>query len=113
MLRPGNAGSNTAADHRRVIDLALCQIPAGQAQGLDLLIRSDSAGATHGLVDYCHQADLRFSVGHDLTEPVSDAILKVPATRALPSRTRRTGPATRSAASKSKSRSDHRSGTPG
>ena len=28
LLRPGNAGSNTAADHRTVLDLALEQIPA-------------------------------------------------------------------------------------
>ena len=28
LLRPGNAGSNTADDHKTVIDLALAQIPA-------------------------------------------------------------------------------------
>jgi hypothetical protein len=27
ILRPGNAGSNTAADHIEVIDLALAQLP--------------------------------------------------------------------------------------
>ena len=28
LLRPGNAGSNTAADHKTVIDRTLAQIPA-------------------------------------------------------------------------------------
>src|ERR1700730_15673098 len=32
MLRPGNAGSNTAADHVTVIDRALAQIPAEQIE---------------------------------------------------------------------------------
>ena len=42
-------------------------------------MRADSAGATHGLVDYCREADLRFSVGYELTEPVREAILQIPA----------------------------------
>ena len=32
LLRPGNAGSNTAADHKTVIDRALAQIPAEQIE---------------------------------------------------------------------------------
>jgi hypothetical protein len=32
------------------------------------LVRADSAGATHGLIDYCREANLRFSVGFELTE---------------------------------------------
>ena len=32
LLRPGNAGSNTAADHVTVIDRALAQIPAEQIE---------------------------------------------------------------------------------
>src|SRR5215217_3408270 len=43
-----------------------------------VLVRADSAGATHGLIDYCREANLRFSVGHELTEPVRAAILEVP-----------------------------------
>ena len=38
---------------------------------LEIVVRADSAGATHGLMDYCHQANLRFSVGYELTEPVA------------------------------------------
>lgn len=75
ILRPGNAGANTAADHQAVLDLALAQLPAAHVSDLEILVRSDSAGATHGLVDYCRDAGMRFSVGHDLTEPVRQTIL--------------------------------------
>ncbi len=63
ILRPGNAGSNTAADHKAVIDLALAQIPAGQIESIEILIRADSAGATHETADHCHGGNLRFSFG--------------------------------------------------
>jgi len=41
-------------------------------------VRADSAGATHGLVDYCRDANMRFSVGYELTEQVRSAILQIP-----------------------------------
>ena len=78
LLRPGNAGSNTAEDHKTVIDRALAQIPAEYVKTLEILVRADSAGATHGLVDYCRDASMRFSVGYELTEPVRTAILQIP-----------------------------------
>src|SRR5450759_1223194 len=76
MLRPGNAGSNTAADHVTVIDRALAQIPAEQIENLEILIRADSAGATHETADHCDDAHLRFSFGYELTETVRTAILQ-------------------------------------
>ena len=78
LLRPGNAGSNTVADHLTVLDLALEQIPARHIETLEILVRADSAGATHGLLDYCREGDLRFSVGYELTGPVRQAILEIP-----------------------------------
>jgi hypothetical protein len=77
LLRPGNAGSNTAEDHKTVIDLALGQVPAKYLEGLEILVRADSAGATHGLIDYCREGNMRFSVGYELTEPVRQAILQI------------------------------------
>jgi len=77
LLRPGNAGSNTAEDHKTVIDLALGQVPATYLEGLEILVRADSAGATHGLIDYCREGNMRFSVGYELTEPVRQAILQI------------------------------------
>ena len=78
LLRPGNAGSNTADDHVAVLDRALAQIPAEYVETLEILVRADSAGATHGLIDYCREANMRFSVGYELTEQVRTAILEIP-----------------------------------
>jgi hypothetical protein len=78
MLRPGNAGSNTAADHVTVIDRSLAQIPEEQLEHLEILVRADTAGATHGTADHCQRCDLRFSFGYELTELVRTAILETP-----------------------------------
>ena len=79
LLRSGNAGSNTAEDHKTVIDLALAQVPAEYLESIEILVRADSAGATHGLIDYCREGNMRFSVGYELTEPVRQAILEIAA----------------------------------
>ena len=78
LLRAGNAGANTAADHQAVLDRALEQIPAQYIESLQILVRTDSAGATHGLTDYCREARMRFSAGYELTEQVRQAILQIP-----------------------------------
>jgi len=78
MLRPGNAGSNTVADHQTVLDRALEQIPVEHVEAVEILVRADTAGATHGLLDYCREANMRFSVGYELTERVRAAILEIP-----------------------------------
>jgi hypothetical protein len=76
-LRPGNAGSNTAADQIAVLDAALGQLPARVLAREPILLRADSAGATHALMAHCRQRGVRYSVGFDLTEPVRAAILAV------------------------------------
>lgn len=48
LLRPGNAGSNTATDHIAVIRAALAQLPPhrpGTRPGRRVLVRTDGAGA--------------------------------------------------------------------
>jgi hypothetical protein len=80
LLRPGNAGSNTTADHITVLDRALEQIPDTRRHGTPLLIRSDSAGCTHGLLAHIRglreqSVDARFSVGVAITESFRQAIL--------------------------------------
>ena len=77
VLRPGNAGSNTASDHIEVLARALLQLPTGRVNP-GTLVRCDSGGATHAFTDAVAQACLSFSVGFDLTEPVRSAILAVP-----------------------------------
>jgi Transposase DDE domain group 1 len=84
LLRPGNAGANTAADHVTVLDRALEQIPAEQIETIEILVRADSAGATHALADYCREANMRFSFGYELTETVRAAILEIPADAWIP-----------------------------
>jgi len=78
ILRPGNAGSNTAADHVTVVEHALAQVPAELIETIEILVRADSAGATHELIDFCREHRLRYSVGYELSDPVRDAILKIP-----------------------------------
>lgn len=65
ILRPGNAGANTAADHIAVL-------------GMEILARADSGGATHDFVNALRAYEIRFSISFDLTEPVRDAILAMP-----------------------------------
>jgi hypothetical protein len=77
-LRPGNAGANTAADQIAVTEQALAQIPAEHIESIELVLRVDSAGASHELLDWCREARIRFSVGYDLTETIRGAILEIP-----------------------------------
>src|SRR5215218_4248604 len=77
LLRPGNAGSNTAADQVAVVDEALGQLPREVAEEAELLVRADSAGLTHELLDFLHDANIRFSVGVDMTEDVRQAVLAI------------------------------------
>ncbi len=50
LLRPGNAGSNTFADHLTVLTAALRQIPSRMRS--KLLVRVDGAGASHELISH-------------------------------------------------------------
>jgi hypothetical protein len=50
LLRPGNAGSNTFADHLCVLTAAIRQIPARMRSRL--LVRVDGAGASHELISH-------------------------------------------------------------
>ncbi len=78
VLRPGNAGSNTAEDHITVFHDALAQIPEKVRKKRRILARADSAGATHDFLNDLRAEGVRFSVGFDLTEPVRTAILTMP-----------------------------------
>jgi hypothetical protein len=77
-LRAGNAGANTAADQIAVAEQAIEQISLERIEDIDLLLRVDSAGTSHDLLDWCRDARIRFSVGYDLTETVREAIVQIP-----------------------------------
>lgn len=68
VLCPGNAGSNTAADHITETDLALAQIPDQYRHGVPILVSADGAGATREWLTHLRAqrdtgAELEFSVG--------------------------------------------------
>ncbi|MFD6856854.1 IS1380 family transposase [Rhodococcus sp. NPDC060090] len=80
LLRPGNAGSNTAADHVTVVQDALAQLPfdPGYRVGKKVLVRIDGAGGTHQLIEYLTKRRLSYSVGFGLTDAHAEAIDLVP-----------------------------------
>ena len=90
MLRPGNAGANTAADHIEVTDAALAQIPDEHRHGSPILVRADGAGATKAWLAHLrslrdqHGLDVEFSVGFTMTDRVQEAILALPAYAWIP-----------------------------
>jgi hypothetical protein len=78
MLRAGNAGSNTAAEHIEVTKLALAQLPRKLRRRV--LIRTDSGGGTHEFLAWLASPGraLRYSAGMTITEDIQDAILALP-----------------------------------
>jgi hypothetical protein len=76
ILRPGNAGSNTGADQTQAVELAMQQLPEG-CMLEDLLVRGDSAACVHELIDFCRDARMGFSFGHELNSEVREAISKL------------------------------------
>ncbi|MGH3547549.1 MAG: transposase [Pseudonocardiaceae bacterium] len=60
MLRPGNAGSFTAADHIAVLTATFGQIPAGWRS--NVLVTIDGAGASHDVID--HLTGLNTAAAH-------------------------------------------------
>jgi Transposase DDE domain group 1 len=78
VLRPGNAGSSTAADHVEATRLALAQLPRHLRNRV--LIRTDSAGGTHDFLTWLTRPArrLHYSAGFTITPEIQDAILKVP-----------------------------------
>jgi len=73
-LRRGSAGANTAADQITMVERALEQLPELPDE-LDVLIRADTAGAVHKLLDHIRGvARCRFSVGMPFKPAVRTAI---------------------------------------
>jgi Transposase DDE domain group 1 len=82
MLRPGNAGANTAADHIAVLDAALAQIPDEHRHGAPILVRADTAGASKAFLAHLDAlrgqgTQVEFSVGWR-TDRLHDVLARVP-----------------------------------
>lgn len=85
LLRPGNAGSNTADDHVTVIKAALAQLPVGAGyRGKKILIRTDGAGGSHALLEYLVRQRLSYSIGFGLTDTLAGLVDQIPATAWTP-----------------------------
>ena len=78
LLRPGNAGANTVADHVTVLDQAISQLPAAVALGhragddpavgeRELVVRADSAGCTEGFLTACRARNVGSTSPHART----------------------------------------------
>jgi hypothetical protein len=88
LLRPGNAGSNTAADHITVLDMAIAALPeharpwldpvTGRWGGQRLLARSDSAGATHAFAAACVERGVGFSFGFPVDARIQRIVDVIP-----------------------------------
>jgi Transposase DDE domain group 1 len=85
LLRAGNAGSNTAADHVTVLTMALAQLPEharprpGDPGSPRVLARSDSAGATHLFAAACRKEGVEFSFGFPVDERIQAIVDLIPA----------------------------------
>ena len=67
MLRPGNAGSNTATDHVEIIRRALDQAGLGPRPGRRVLVRADGAGGAKETIELLARRRVSYSVG--FTQP--------------------------------------------
>jgi Transposase DDE domain group 1 len=89
LLRPGNAGSNTAADHVAVLEMAIAALPAHarprpgeadvpKADGPEVMASADSAGSTHVFAAALRRHGIGFSLGFAVDESLQQAILATP-----------------------------------
>ena len=86
MLRSGNAGPNDTDDHLEFLEVAVCTVPIvyrlGHEEGDDsalvvhpILVRADSAGATHRFVHSLSDANFDYSIGFPISGSVHNALL--------------------------------------
>ncbi len=81
LLRRGNAGSNTAADHISVVRDALRQLrfhQPGRRPGRRVLVRADGAGGTHEFLTWLTRQRLSYSVGFTLPTDFEQTLKKIP-----------------------------------
>lgn len=80
VLRPGNAGANTATDHIGVLVDALDQLPVEVREDGDtrVLVRTDSAGATHDFLEAVVEMECAFSASMRIDRHAREVILALP-----------------------------------
>ncbi len=76
LLRAGNAGSGTAADHVKVLDDALFQLPV-DPKTTEVICRTDTAGCSHDFLDAARTRGVLFVCGHRLTTELAKVVLSI------------------------------------
>lgn len=76
LLRPGSAGSNSAADHISVLDAALAQLP--EHERAQVVVRTDTGGGVKDFLHHITDLKLQYSVGFYGMPPIVEALAKVP-----------------------------------
>ena len=85
MLRPGNASPQESDDHLELLERAMCALPGeyrvGHEEGDDpetvrhpILLRADSAGASHRFVEALSLANFEYSIGFQMNAQVKTAL---------------------------------------
>jgi hypothetical protein len=88
MLRPGNAGANSIADHLAVLDAAIAQLPAevalGHCPGDDaevveraVQVRTDSAGCSIRFAQACRARNVGFALVARTNQGIHAAISRI------------------------------------
>jgi len=86
MLRPGNAAPGNTDDHLKLLEQVVRAVPPeyalGHEEGDDpalvvhpILVRADSAGASHRFVQSLSNANFEYSIGFSIRGSVRDALL--------------------------------------
>jgi hypothetical protein len=86
MLRPGNAAPSDSDDHLELLEQAVRAMPGEYALGHEedddpglvvhrILVRADSAGASHRFVESLSIANFDYSIGFSIRGSVRDALL--------------------------------------
>lgn len=76
LLRPGSAGSNSAADHITVLDAALAQLP--EHERAQVVVRTDTGGGVKDFLHHITDLGLQYSVGFYGMPPIVEALSRVP-----------------------------------
>jgi hypothetical protein len=76
LLRPGSAGSNSAADHIGVLDAALAQLP--EHERAQVVVRTDTGGGVKDFLHHITDLKLQYSVGFYGMPPIVEALSQVP-----------------------------------
>ena len=83
LLRPGNAGANSADDHITLLTQALAGLPqefydaAGDLMGEKILVRTDSAGASRKFLRHLTDLGMQFSVSYPVPAFKTDRVQRI------------------------------------